>query len=36
MAVLLADRQLGVRTRGLPILDAYGDEATGPPGDLGF
>ncbi|WP_406205295.1 hypothetical protein OH807_30600 [Kitasatospora sp. NBC_01560] len=34
MAVLLADRQLGVRTRGVPVLDAYGDEMTGPPGDL--
>ncbi|MFI6447812.1 hypothetical protein [Kitasatospora sp. NPDC050543] len=34
MAVLLADRQLGVRTRGTPVLDAYGDETTGPPGAL--
>ncbi|GAA2746161.1 hypothetical protein [Kitasatospora cinereorecta] len=34
MAVHLADRQLGARTRGLPVLDAYGDEMTGPLGDL--
>ncbi|MFJ1706844.1 hypothetical protein [Kitasatospora sp. NPDC088346] len=34
MAVLLADRQLGVRTRGTPVLDAYGDEATSPLGAL--
>ncbi|AUY50461.1 hypothetical protein [Streptomyces sp. CB01881] len=34
MAVLLAARQLGVRTRGMPVLDAYGDETTGPPGEL--
>ncbi|MFB8235535.1 hypothetical protein ACFC58_03195 [Kitasatospora purpeofusca] len=34
MAVLLADRQLGVRTRGLPVLDAHGAETTNPPGGL--
>ncbi|ROR42954.1 hypothetical protein [Kitasatospora cineracea] len=34
MGVLLADRQLGVRTRGAPGLDAHGAEVTGPPGPL--
>ncbi|MGX4733175.1 hypothetical protein [Kitasatospora griseola] len=34
MGVVLADRQLGVRTRGAPGLDAHGAEVTGPPGPL--
>ncbi len=34
MAVLLADRQLGVRTRGVPVLDSHGAEVTGPLGPL--
>ncbi|WP_371517676.1 hypothetical protein [Kitasatospora sp. NBC_01300] len=34
MAVLLADRQLGVRTRGTPVLDVHGAEMTGPLGPL--